>query len=162
MVGEPRAIVPRVIAAPLTAMPRGLLVMVVVVPPAVIGADAEIYVAPEESILTAFKLMAATPLEFVNAVAETGVYATSELAAVKVTTAYGTNAPSASLSVPVIVIGVPYATTLEEVLKARVPLLVVPVPVPAVLVMITAFVVPVTPAWTTSWTVAFGVVPPAV
>ena len=135
---------PRVIAAPLTAMPRGLLVMVEVDPPAVIGADAEIYVAPAESILAWFKMMEATPLAFVNAVAEAGVYATSELAAVKVTTALGTSAPSASLSVAVIVTGVPYDTTLEEVLKARVPLLIVPVPVPAVLVMITAFVVPVT------------------
>jgi hypothetical protein len=125
-------------------MPRGLLVMVEVDPPAVIGADAEIYVAPAESILAWFKMMEATPLAFVNAVAEAGVYATSELAAVKVTTALGTSAPSASLSVAVIVTGVPYDTTLEEVLKARVPLLIVPVPVPAVLVMITAFVVPVT------------------
>ena len=138
----PRVMAPRVMADPLTAIPRGLLVIVVVVPPAVIGADAEIYVAPEESILVAFKLMEATPLEFVKAVPETGVYVTSELAALKVTTVKGTNAPLPSLSVAVTVTGVPYNTTLEEVLKARVPLLVVP-PVPAVLVMITAFVEPV-------------------
>lgn len=102
-------------------MPTGVLVIVVVVPPVVIGADAVIYVAPEESTLAASRVMDATPLAFVKAVAETGVKVTSELAAAKVTTALETNAPLASRSVAVAVTGLPNVTTLEEMIKLREP-----------------------------------------
>ena len=119
-----------VTAAPLTAIPTGVLVTVVVVPPVVIGADAIILVAPVESILAAFKTIEATPLAFVNAVAEVGVNVTSELAAAKVTTAFATVEPLASRSVAVAVAGVPNVTTLEGMLKVReLRLVVEPVPV---------------------------------
>lgn len=61
----------------------------------------------------------ATPLAFVNAVVA-GVNTTSELsAATKVTTAPGSSAPLASLSVAVALRGVPNITELEAVLKVR-------------------------------------------
>jgi hypothetical protein len=76
-------------------------------------------VAPVESMLAAFKLTVAVPLAFVNAVAEVGVNATSELVAAKVTTVFGTSAPLVSLSVAVAVTGVPNETTLEERPKVK-------------------------------------------
>jgi hypothetical protein len=93
-------------------------------------------VAPVESILAAFKVMEATPLAFVNAVAEVGVNVTSELVAAKVTTAPCTSAPLASLSVAVAVTGFPKVTTLEGTLKVRDGDVVVVVlePVPVVVV----------------------------
>ena len=116
-------------------MPIGVLVTVVVVPDVVTGADAVILVEPAESILAAFKTIEATPLAFVNAVPEVGVNVTSVVSvAAKVTTAFGTTAPLASVSVAVAVTGVPNATTLEGILKVReavaVAVVVVPVPVP--------------------------------
>jgi hypothetical protein len=51
-----------VTAAPLTAIPTGVLVTVSVVPFVVTDADAVMLVAPVESILAAFKVMEATPL----------------------------------------------------------------------------------------------------
>jgi len=130
---DPRVRVPRLTVAALTSRPTDVLLIVEAVPLMVTGADAVMYVAPAESILAAFNLIEATPLAFVNAVAEVGVNATSELDAAKVTTAPCTNAPLASLSVEVAVIGVPNVT-LEGTLKARELRLVVvvlePVPVP--------------------------------
>jgi hypothetical protein len=87
------------------------------------------YVAPSEALLAAFKVTEATPLAFVNAVAEVGVNATRPLDAAKVTTAFFTNAPLPSLSIAVTVAGVPNIT-LEGTLKLREPRLVVVVPVP--------------------------------
>jgi hypothetical protein len=97
-------------------MPTGLLVIVVVVSNC---ADAVILEAPVESMLAAFKVTEATPLAFVNAVAEAGVNATRPLDAAKVTIAFCNRSPSASLSVAVAVTGVPNVTTLEETLKVR-------------------------------------------
>ena len=57
------------------------------------GADAVMLVAPAESKLAAFKVIVATPLTLVRAVAETGVNVTSALDAAKVTTAPGTPTP---------------------------------------------------------------------
>jgi hypothetical protein len=92
-------------------------------------------VAPVESILAAFKVMEATPLAFVNAVAEVGVNVTSELVAAKVTTAPCTSAPLASLSVAVAVTGFPKVITLEGTLKVRDgDVVVVLEPVPVVVV----------------------------
>ena len=108
-----------VTAAPLTAIPTGVLVTVSVVPFVATDADAVMLVAPVESILAAFKVMEATPLAFVNAVAEVGVNVTSELVSAKVTTVPCTSAPLASLSVAVAVTGVPKVTTLEGMLKVR-------------------------------------------
>jgi hypothetical protein len=121
-----------VTAAPLTAIPTGVLVTVSVVPFVVTDADAVMLVAPVESILAAFKVMEATPLASVNAVAEVGVNVTSELVAAKVTTAPCISAPLASLSVAVAVTGVPKVTTFEGMLKIRElrSVVVVPVPVP--------------------------------
>ena len=123
-----------VTAAPLTAIPTGVLVTVSVVPFVVTDADAVMLVAPVESILAAFKVMEATPLASVNAVAEVGVNVTSELVAAKVTTAPCISAPLASLSVAVAVTGVPKVTTFEGMLKIRElrSVVVVPVPVPVV------------------------------
>ena len=124
-----------VTAAPLTAIPTGVLVTVSVVPSVVTGADAVMLVAPVESILAAFKVMEATPLAFVNAVAEVGVNVTSELVAAKVTTAPCISAPLASLSVAVAVTGVPKVTTFEGMLKIReLRSVVVVVPVPVAVV----------------------------
>jgi hypothetical protein len=95
-----------------------VLVIVVVVPFVVTGADAVMLVAPSEIMLAAFKVMEAVPLTSVNAVVEVGVNATSELDAAKVTTAPCTSAPLASLSVAVAVTGVPNVT-LEGTLKVR-------------------------------------------
>jgi hypothetical protein len=121
-----------VTAAPLTAIPTGVLVTVSVVPFVATDADAVMLVAPVESILAAFKVMEATPLAFVNAVAEVGVNVTSELVSAKVTTVPCTSAPLASLSVAVAVTGVPKVTTFEGMLKIRElrSVVVVPVPVP--------------------------------
>jgi len=117
-------------------MPTGVLVTVSVVPSVVTGADAVMLVAPVESILAAFKVMEATPLAFVNAVAEVGVNVTSELVAAKVTTALGTSAPLASLSVTIAVTGVPKVTTLEGILKVRELRSVVVVPVPVLVAVV--------------------------
>ena len=76
LMADPRVIAPRVTVAPLTAMPTGVLVTVVVVPPDVICADAVMLVAPAELMSAEFILMKATPLAFVNAVAEVGVNVT--------------------------------------------------------------------------------------
>ena len=100
-------------------MPTGVLVIIVVVPLVVTGADAVILVAPAESKLAAFKTIEATPLAFVNAVAEVGVNVTRPLVAAKVTTALGTSAPLASVSVAVAVTGVPNVTMLEGMIKVR-------------------------------------------
>jgi hypothetical protein len=127
-----------VTATPLTAIPTGVLVTVSVVPSVVTDADAVMLVAPVESILAAFKVMEATPLAFVNAVAEVGVNVTSELVAAKVTTAFGTSAPLASLSVAVAVTGIPKVTMLEGMLKVRElrSVVVVPVSVPVLVVVV--------------------------
>ena len=117
-------------------MPTGVLVTVVVVPSVVTDADAVMLVAPAESKLAAFKTIEATPLAFVNAVAEVGVNVTSELVAAKVTTALGTSAPLASLSVAVAVTGVPNVTTLEGMLKIRELRSVVVVPVPVLVALV--------------------------
>jgi hypothetical protein len=106
-----------------------VLLIVVVVPAVVTGADAVMYVAPSEALLAAFKVTEATPLTSVNAVAEVGVNATRPLDAAKVTTAFFTNAPLPSLSIAVTVTGVP-DVILEGTLKLREPRLVVVVPVP--------------------------------
>jgi hypothetical protein len=112
-----------------------VLLIVVVVPAVVTGADAVMYVAPSEALLAAFKVTEATPLTSVNAVAEVGVNATRPLDAAKVTTAFFTNAPLPSLSIAVTVTGVP-DVILEGTLKLREPRLVVvgPVPVPVLVV----------------------------
>jgi hypothetical protein len=103
-------------------MPTGELVIVVVVPPDVIFADAVMFVAPIESMLAAFKVMEATPWwtpsAYVFAVAEVGVNATRPLDAAKVTTTPSTSVPLKSLSVAVTDTGVPYVT-LEGTLKVR-------------------------------------------
>jgi hypothetical protein len=112
-------------------MPTGVLVTVVVVPLVATEADAVMFVAPAESMLAVFKVMEAMPLAFVNAVAEVGVNVTRPLVAAKVTTAFGTTAPLASLSVAVAVTGVPNVT-LEGMLKVRELRSVVVVPVPVV------------------------------
>jgi len=113
-----------------------VLVTVVVVPSVVTGANAVMLVAPVESILAAFKVMEATPLAFVNAVAGVGVNVTSELVAAKVTTAPCTSAPLASLSVAVAVAGVPKVTTLQGMLKIRELRLVVVVSVPVLVAVV--------------------------
>ena len=110
---------PRVTDAPLTTMPTGVLVTVVIVPPVVTDADAVMLVAPAESKLAAFKTIKATPLAFVNAVSEVGAHVSRPLVVVKVTTALGTSAPLASVSVAVAVTGVPNVTMLEGMIKVR-------------------------------------------
>ena len=112
---------PRVTVAPLTAIPTGVLVTVAVVPDVVTAADAVMLVAPAELTSAAFKMIEATPLEFVRAVAEVGVNTTSVLSAAKVTTAFCTSAPLPSLSVAVAVCGAPNVTVLEVKLKVREP-----------------------------------------
>jgi len=125
--------VPSVTAAPLTAIPTGVLVTVLIVPLVVTGADAVMLVAPVESILAAFKTIEATPLAFVRAEADVGVNVTRPLVAAKITTALDTSAPLASVSVAVTVTGVPNVTTLEGMIKVRelrsVVVVFVPVPV---------------------------------
>ena len=111
-------------------MPTGVLVTVVLVSNC---ADAVMLVEPAESILVAFKTIEATPLAFVDAVPEVGVSVTSVVsAAMNVTSALGTTAPLASLSVAVAVTGVPNVTTLEGILKVREAVVVVGVPLPVV------------------------------
>ena len=117
-------------------MPTGVLVTVVIVPPVVIDADAVMLVAPAESKLAAFKTIEATPLALVRAEADVGVNVTRSLVAAKVTTALGTSAPLASVSVAVAVTGVPNVTTLEGMIKVRelrsVVVVFVPIPVAVV------------------------------
>jgi len=120
---------------PLTLIPTGALLIVVVVPPDVSGADAVMLVAPVEKLLAAFKVTEAVPLLSVNAVV--GVRATSVISVtVKVTTAPCTSAPVVSLSIAVTVTGVPNVT-LEGTLKVRelksVVVIFVPVPVSSLL-----------------------------
>jgi hypothetical protein len=111
MDGCPRVIAPRVSAAPLTVIPNALLLMVVVVPPDVIGADAVMLVAPAELEFKAATLTEATPLLFVKAVPDAGVNVTRVVsAAAKVTTAPDTGVPEESVSVAVAVIGNPNVT----------------------------------------------------
>jgi hypothetical protein len=111
MDGCPRVIAPRVSVAPLTVIPNAVLLMVVVVPPDVIGADAVMLVAPAEVEFKAATLIDATPLLSVKAVPEVGVNVRRVVdAAVKVTTAPDTGVPEESVSVAVAVIGDPYVT----------------------------------------------------
>jgi hypothetical protein len=95
-----------------------VLVIVVVVPFAVSGADAVMLVAPSESMAAGFKVTEALPWESVNAVA-VGVNTTIPLSAVKVTIAFCNRCPSASLRVAVAVTGAPHATILEVTPKVR-------------------------------------------
>ena len=95
----PRAIAPRVTVAPLTAIPTGVLVSVVVVPPVVTSADAVIVVAPAEEILAASNVTEAVPSAAVKAVANVGVNTTIPVAAAKVATTLGTGTPLAFVTV---------------------------------------------------------------
>jgi len=106
----------------------------------VTAADAVMLVAPVESVLAAFIRIEATPLAFVNAVADVGVNTTSELVSAKVTTAPFTSAPVASLTIAVAVTGVPNVT-LDGTLKVRELRSVVVVPVP-VLVLVSSLLPP--------------------
>jgi hypothetical protein len=128
------------LAVPLTVIATGALVIIVVVPPEVSGADAVIYVAPAEELLAAFNSTEAVPLASVFAVVGVGV-ASVVSDAVKVTTAPGTNAPVVSLSIAVIVTGVPYVT-LEGTLKVRELRSVVVVPVPVLVPVVSSLLPP--------------------
>jgi hypothetical protein len=100
-------------------MPTGTLVTFVIVPSDVISADAEMYVAPAEKLLVAFKMIEAVPVPSVRAVAAGGVNVTSELSdAAKVTMDPFTRFPLASVSTAVIVTGDTYVT-LDGALKTR-------------------------------------------
>jgi CBS domain-containing protein len=113
--------VPRESVAPLTAIPTGVLVTISVVDSEVKVAEAVILVAPAASILDAFKVMEATPLPLVSAVADVGVNTTREFVDRKETTAPDIATPSLSLRVAVAVTGVPKVTAPEERLKTREP-----------------------------------------